>query len=75
MIRSLAASRHGDEVVGVHQEPAEQLRVPSVTDDQPVGRVAFVRAADRAVFRLVVQADHFVAPSQELFDHIAANET
>ena len=62
-------------MVSRREQLLHQRSVPAVRLDEAIGRVVVVGLLDRAVLREVVDPDHLVAPLEQLFDHIAANET
>jgi hypothetical protein len=64
----------GDEVVAVGEQVGEQPDVARVTLDERVRRVVVVGLPHLPVLRVVVQADHGVAPVEQLLDDVAADE-
>ncbi len=64
----------GDKVVAVGKQRAHEVDIARVAFDEPIARVVVVAAPNGSVFRVVVDADHFVAALEKFLDEIATNE-
>ena len=67
--------RARDDVVAVAGQVGEQRGVARVTDDESVLGVVVVRLGDRAVLRVVVDADDGIVAGEQLLDDVAADES